>query len=380
MRAAFPLIHAGTGIIHTSAYRELQALAELIHAPVTTSWSARGALPDSHPLSFPMIYVDENQALRNAADCVLVLASRLGETDFWGKAPYWARPQKQHMIQVDIDDAFLGRNKPTTLAVLADVKSFLSALIAQLKRQKGAIATDARKKKVGKYRQKKEKARAKLDKKLEDLETPMNPAHVATVCRTVFPDDAIVILDGGNTQVWGQFYHEVRVPNTQMASHKFGMLGSGVGQALGAAVARPEKWVYAIIGDGAMGFHVQEIETAVRNGLNVIYLVLCDQQWGMVKMGQQFALKPMKTIFKKSLGPEETINTDLCEIRFDKVAKSMGANGERVSDPRKLAPTIERCLKKGGCSVIHVNVDPVKHMWAPKLMFFHKMHEEPKGK
>jgi acetolactate synthase-1/2/3 large subunit len=153
-----------------------------------------------------------------------------------------------------------------------------------------------------------------------------------------------------------------------------------VGQALGAAAARPEKQVYCIIGDGAFGFHPQEVETAVRNGLKVIFLVCCDKQWGMVKINQQFALKPVKTMIKKTLGPEETINTDLGEIEFDKLAQAMGAHGERVAAPEDLRGALERSLASGKCAVIHVDVDPVKHMWAPGLLHFKDMHQEPGGK
>ena len=195
-----------------------------------------------------------------------------------------------------------------------------------------------------------------------------------------FDDDAVYIVDGGNTTIWGMFFHETRVPNTMLSTPKFGMLGAGVPQALGAAVARPGKQVYSIIGDGAMGFNVQELETAVRNKLNVIFLVCCDKQWGMVKMTQQFVFRPWKTLIKKSLDPGETINADLEEIRFDKLAESMGAHGERVSEPEQLRPALERCAASGKPAVIHVDVDPVKHMWAPNLMTFKKMHQEPAGK
>lgn len=177
----------------------------------------------------------------------------------------------------------------------------------------------------------------------------------------------------------GNFYHEVRVPGTVLATFKFGMLGAGVAQALGAKVAHPDRFVYCLIGDGAMGFNQQEIETAVRNKLKVVYLVCCDKQWGMVKMNQQFALKPLKTLIMKSLGPSETINADFHEIQFDKLAESMGAHGERVRNLSELRPALERCLRSEVCSMIHVDVDPVKHMWAPNLLTFKKMHEEPKG-
>ncbi|MFO7738801.1 MAG: thiamine pyrophosphate-dependent enzyme, partial [Desulfatiglandaceae bacterium] len=117
-----------------------------------------------------------------------------------------------------------------------------------------------------------------------------------------------------------------------------------------------------------------------RNRLNVVFLVICDRQWGMVKINQQFALRPVKTMIKKSLGPEETINTDLGEIAFDKLAEAMGAHGERVADPGELRPALERSLASEKCAVIHVDVDPVKHMWAPGLLHFKAMHQEPEGK
>lgn len=128
-----------------------------------------------------------------------------------------------------------------------------------------------------------------------------------------------------------------------------------------------------------MGFHPQEIETAVRNGLPVVYVVFVDLQWGMVKMNQQFSLKPVKTLIRKRLGEGETINADFSDIRFDDLARSMGAHGERVSEEAELMPALKRALDSGGPAVIHVDVDPVTHMWAPKLKAFKDMHAEPKG-
>ncbi|HPO14170.1 MAG TPA: thiamine pyrophosphate-binding protein [Candidatus Hydrogenedentes bacterium] len=377
--ARLPLIHAGSGVTHARAFDEIKRVAELLHAPVCTSWGGRGALPEQHELAIPMVYVDLNDQVRNEADVVLALGSRFGETDWWGKAPNWAQPPKQQLIQVDVDEEILGLNKPAALTVLADAKEFLKGLNAALEKQEGSMPLEARRQAVARYAEAKAQQRAKLDKSLNDLNTPLVTAHVANVCQEFFDDDAVYIIDGGNTTIWGMFYHEVRVPNTFLYTAKFGMLGAGVAQTLGAAVARPDKQVYCIIGDGAMGFNVQEIETAVRNNLRVIYLVCCDKQWGMVKMTQQFVFRPWKTMIKKSLDPGETINADLCEIAYDKVAEAMGAHGERVSAPGQLKPALERCAASGKPSVIHVDVDPVKHMWAPNLMTFKKMHQEPAG-
>jgi acetolactate synthase-1/2/3 large subunit len=374
-----PMVHVGSGVIHAQAFDELRRVAELLCAPVTTSWAARGALAETHELAMPMPLIKLNNTVRNDADAVLVVGSRLGETDWWGKAPYWRHPSEQRMVQVDIDAQILGANKPATVAVQADAKLFLAALATELERLRGRMNHDARRRQLAGYRETIRAERAKLDEKLGDLEVPMNPAHVAHVCQQVFPEEAVLVADGGNAAVWTMMFHEMRVPNTLLSTFKFGMLGAGVAQALGAAVARPGTPVCCIIGDGAMGFHPQEVETAVRNGLRVVYVVVCDRQWGMVKMNQQFALKPIKTLLQKSLGPGETIKADLGEIRFDKLAEAMGAHGERVADPRELKPALERALASGKPAVVHVDVDPVKHMWAPGLMHFKDMHQEPKG-
>jgi len=100
----------------------------------------------------------------------------------------------------------------------------------------------------------------------------------------------------------------------------------------------------------------------------------------MVKMNQSFALKPLKMLVRKRLDPEENIWSDLGEIRFDLLAQSMGARGERVSSPDALRPALERALASGGPAVIHVDVNPVTHMWAPGLVHFKAMHQEPKGR
>ena len=377
--ARFPVIHAGNGVLAARAWDDLVLVAELLQAPVTTSWAGRSAMVETHPLAVPMVHVEVNNAVRSDADVVLALGTRLGETDWWGKPPYWAPAAEQKLIQVDIDEDMLGLNKPLTQGVLADVGAYLAALRAELAGRASRGDLEARKEKAAKVRAQIAKSRAELDKNLTKSAEGVHPSQVATTCQDVFDDDAILVIDGGNTAVWANFYHQVRAPNTIVTTPKLGMLGAGVGQALGAKVAHPERQVYCIIGDGAMGFHPQEVETAVRCGLQVIYIVLCDKQWGMVKMTQQFQMKPLKTLIMKSLKPEETINTDFSEIQFDKLAQSMGAHGERVSAPGDLESALRRALAAGRCAVIHVDVDPVAHRWAPALKHFKDMHQEPKG-
>jgi acetolactate synthase-1/2/3 large subunit len=379
LQAELPMIHAGSGVLHAQATAELRELAELLQAPVTTSWSARDVIDERSQVSIPMNLLELNTRVRNEADVVLALGTRFGETDWWGKAPYWRSPNEQRLIQVDLDEDVLGQNKPVDIAVVADIKSFSSALLAELKGRAGSSQLAGRKAKLKEYMAAKENGHAVLGEMLERETDLVHSARVPGVCREVFGDDSVLVADGGNTSVWANMFHEIRTPHSMLSTYKFGMLGAGVGQALAAKVAFPERAVYCIIGDGAMGFHSQEIETAVRNDLPVTFLVLCDRQWGMVKVNQEITLDPQKTLTEGELPADQTINTDLGETRFDLLAESMGALGERVSRNVDLEPAVRRCLESGRVCVIHVDVDRVVHKFAPHLAEFKQMHLEPGG-
>jgi acetolactate synthase-1/2/3 large subunit len=379
LQSELPMIHAGSGVLHAQATAELRELADLLQAPVTTSWAARDVIDERAAVSIPMNLLDLNTQVRNDADVVLALGTRFGETDWWGKPPYWRNPTEQRLIQVDVDEDALGQNKPVDVAVVADIKAFSIALLAELKGRGAPANGAARLAKLQSYGAEREKGLAALGEMLEQETELVHSARVPKICRDVFDEDAILVTDGGNTNVWANMFHEVHAPHSMLSTYKFGMLGAGVGQTLAAKVACPERDAYCIIGDGAMAFHAQEIETAVRNDLPVIFLVLCDRQWGMVKVNQEITLDPQKTLTEGELPADETINTDLGETRFDLLAESMGAIGERVSRNEDLESAIRRCLDSGRVCVIHIDVDRVKHKFAPHLAEFKQMHLEPAG-
>ena len=372
-----PLIHVGSGVLHAGASERVAELARVLTAPVSASWGARAVLDAREKFSMPMMppLIDE---VRNSADVVLAVGTRFGETDWWGKPPYWRKPDEQRLIQVDVDDEILGLNKPVELAVLADADAFLEALLAELKQHDLAARTPGRAERLETWAGTASGMRRFLAGAAADPEAdPMHTAFVPLVCREVFEDDAVLVIDGGNTAVWTNLLHENREPGAQLSTFKFGMLGAGLGQALGAQIAHPERQVYCIMGDGAMGFHLQEVETAVRHRLPIVFLVICDKQWGMVKFNQSMALDPDTMTAQRSLPPGKNINADFEEIRFHEVAQAMGAHGERVSRGCDLKPALERCLASRKPAVVHVDVDPVAHMWAPGLDVFKAMHLEP---
>ncbi len=381
LAATRPLIHAGSGAIHARAYDALAKVAQLLHAPVSTSWGARAIVDEREGFALPLIHVELNHTARREADAVLVLGSRLGETDWWGKAPYWRDPLEQKTVQVDVDEASIGLNKPVDLAVVADARVFLERLHEALLRRRDEVDVATRRDWLLGLQDQRARDRAKLDKRLTGRdERPAGSAWIPHLCDEVLPDDAVWVLDGGNTVIWGNFFHENRAPYGLLTTFKFGMLGAGVPQALGAKAACPEREVVCVIGDGAFGFQPQELETAVRSGLKVIYVVLCDRQWGMVKINQSFTLKPLKTLIKKRLDPDETVNTELGEVAWDVQARSYGAHGERVDSARAFEAALRRCVAQARPAVIHVDVDPVAHMWAPALKAFKDMHAEPAGR
>jgi acetolactate synthase-1/2/3 large subunit len=377
VKAESPIIHAGSGVLHGFATDELLRVAELLETPVTTSWSGRDVIDERHRLAVPMWATDLVNRVRNEADLVLALGSRIGETDWWGKAPYWRRADEQRMVQVDVDEEMLGLNKPVDLAVVADAKAFLGQLAETLTGRDLKSVRSARAARVAQYTAIRSTARQVLDSALAVVGSPMHSSHLAPACQEVFGEDTVIVIDGGNTAIWANMYHEVRRPHSMLSTYKFGMLGAGVAQALGAKIAAPGRPVVCITGDGAFGFHPQEIETAVRCDLPVVVLVTVDRAWGMVKVNQEFALNQEKLLQDGGLPDEELINTDLGEIRYDLMAESMGAFGIRVSDARELRSALERARDCRRPAVVHVDVDRKAHKFAPGLLTFKEMHQEP---
>lgn len=379
IEAEQPLIHAGSGILHAHATDELLEVARLLEAPVTTSWAGRDVIDERSRVAIPMWATDLVNQARNDADLVLALGSRIGETDWWGKAPYWRRAVNQRMIQVDVDEEMLGVNKPVDLAIVADLKSFLSALAQVLAKRDLASLRATRAQRIDQYATARSDARHALDGALAATGSPLHSSHLTPACQEAFGDDAVLVIDGGNTAVWANLYHEVRRPHSMLSTYKFGMLGAGVAQALGAGVAAPDRRVVCITGDGAFGFHPQEIETAVRYNVPIVVLVAVDRAWGMVKVNQEFALNQEKLLTEGGLSDEELINTDLGEIRYDLMAESMGARGFRVSDAEGLRAALKEARDCGGPAVVHVDVDRIAHKFAPSLLTFKEMHQEPAG-
>jgi acetolactate synthase-1/2/3 large subunit len=351
VRAERPLIHPGGGVLRSGAWDEVRELAEYLSATVTTSQGACGAIPEDHPLC---LIAGGYGALgaQAEADLVLLIGGRLGDVDFWGQPPYWGEPDQQKFIQIDIEPENVGLNRPVDVALIGDAKATLVALIAAVKRLTPPIPerpgmAEARKTQEVWLSQFKDQAAS--DQK------PIHPLRLIQDVRAFFPREAICVLDGGNTNVWAHYLNRVYTPRSFLWAADSGQLGTGLPYAIGAKLARPDRPVYAICGDGAFGLNMQELETAARLNLSLVVVVANDGQWGMIKGAQMAAYDA------------RYIGVDFSDVRYDQVARAMGCYGERVEEPKDITPALQRAAVSGKPAVLDVLVDKWANLNPPDL-------------
>jgi acetolactate synthase-1/2/3 large subunit len=204
---------------------------------------------------------------------------------------------------------------------------------------------------------------AELEAQTKLGEGGLNPGWMVQQVRAFFPREAIFVMDGGNTSLWCANYNPVYAPRSYLYTAKFGHLGTGLPYALGAKAAAPDRPVYLITGDGALGFNLQELETARRYGLQVTVVVNCDRRWGMEVSSQTMAFRGEKLI-----GVEH-----FAGVRYDVVAQGLGCHSELVESPEQVVPALERARDSGHPAVIQVVVDQVANLVPPGLLLFGSM-------
>jgi acetolactate synthase-1/2/3 large subunit len=326
---------------------------------MTTSLSARGVVPEDHPRYFHALNRDALEAARTEADVVLAVGGRLGELDGWGRAPSWGDPADQKLIHVDTDATSIGLNRPVDVGIVGDARGVLLALLTALRERTGRRPEHAG---FEKYRSLSLQWRQSLEAALEADEGQVGPGRLVQIVRDFFPAEAITVMDGGNTSLWTASYNPILAPRSYLYTAKFGHLGTGLPYAIGAKLAAPERPVYLISGDGAMGFNIQELETARRYGANITVVVSCDQGWGMERTSQMFAQM------------DGTVECDLYpETRYDLVAQAFGCYGEKVDDPEQIRPALERAAASGVPALIQVMVDPMNNLAPPGILVFSSM-------
>ena len=325
-----PVIMAGTNVWWGHGETQLLALAETLRIPVLMNGMARGTVPADHDMAFSRA---RGEALKNA-DVALVVGVpmdfRLGFGGVFGPETVLivadrARPDRDHPREVAAE---LYGDLPGTLTALAQAPA--GGHEDWITRLRVAETT----------------ARDAETAELTDARTPMHPMRVYAELRTLLDRDAIVVIDAGDFGSYAGRMIDSYVPGAWLDSGPFGCLGSGPGYALAAKLARPDRQVVLLQGDGAFGFSGMEWDTLARHGVAVVSVIGNNGIWALEK-------HPMELLYGYSVVAELRPGT-----RYDEVVRALGAHGELVSTPDDLRPALERAFASGLPAVVNTLTDP----------------------
>jgi acetolactate synthase-1/2/3 large subunit len=327
-----PAIMAGTGLYWARGEEALQALCSELQIPVLLNGLARGCVPADHPSFFARA---RGTALKGA-DVALVVGVpmdfRLGfggsfgdETKIvtLGQAP----PEHPHPREVAVE-------------LYGGVAATLDAL------REGAAGGPDRSGWLRELREVENEKRAAEREELDDERSPLHPMRLYSELQQVIDRDTIVIGDGGDFVSYAGRVIETYEPGCWMDPGPYGCLGSGPGYAIAAKLARPDRQVCLLLGDGAFGFAGMEFDTMVRHGLPVVGVMGNNGIWALEK-------HPMEFLYGYSVAAELQP-----ELRYDKVVETLGGHGELVTKPDELKPALERAFASGKPALVNVLTDP----------------------
>src|SRR5215510_12714762 len=345
LSAERPTIIVGQGVRYGGACDELLKLAERLQIPVAASASGLGAIDTSHPLALGLVarggHYQANHATRQA-DVLLALGMRFDDrtSSSWIQGYSFTIPPTK-LIHVDIDPEEIGRNYPVALGLMADVRTFLRQLHAELDRRSDLNKrADARKKwlaAIDGYRQEWDKLVAPG---FTDDSQPINPQRAAFEIDRGLPKDAILVSDIGVHHNWLLGYCKPRRPDSLIGSMGFGPMGFGVAGVLGAKFAAPDRPCVSVCGDGAFFMHANVLGTAVEYDLPVVWVVWNNYAYASIRGLQRGYLggRELATDFRDPKTGER-YNPD-----FAAMARSAGVEGVRVDRAGDLGDALKTAV------------------------------------
>jgi len=331
-----PVIWSGGGIISSEATPELVQLAELLGAPVTTSYGGKGGFPDDHPLALGCsiggrVY-GQNPVFDfiERCDVALVVGARL---------PYRATagtglklPQK--LIHIDIDTKVFNKNYHATVAIAGDAKAVLGQLVESLKGKSAA--------KSGAFAKEVEQLKKRVWQTLWEKGT--NQQRVMETIRDAISRDTIIVADPTMPAYWATRGMPCYEPRTYLSPHGWTSIGFAFPAALGAKVARPDRQVIVISGDGGFQLNMQELGTAAQYGIKVIVLLFNDGAWGVLRDRQ------------RDYHGGRYYATDLVNPDFVKLAESYGLAATSVYSCREMSVAMRKALEDKAFHLIDVKM------------------------
>ncbi len=331
-RARRPLVLAGSGVLSSGACAELRRFVESAGLPVLTTSVAKGCVPAAHPLHL----AGARSAALSQADVILVIGTRFNFVMGYGRPPRFHPGVK--VIQVDVDPAELGRNRPLEVAILGDARLVLE----QLANVRAGDISEW----LAMLRRKHAEATARLDAASESNASPIHPLRLCREIQSLVDDQTTVVADGGDILSFARVGLAVNAPCHWLEPGVFGCLGVGVPFAVAAKVARPAGKVVCLTGDGAFGLTGMEMDTAVRHKLSIVVVISNNAAWGIERTSQI-----------EDFGPDRIVGTELNPTRYDLMVQALGGYGELVEDAAQIKPAIERAFASGLPACINVITD-----------------------
>jgi len=327
-----PVVIAGSGIWWARAEDALRRFIEHTSLPLYTITMARGTVPDDHPLS--MGYADPalNHAVHAAfreADLFLVIGKRIDYRLALGGPRLF--PPAARFIQIDIHAEELGLNRPLEVAICADVRLSLEALTAAAGPRPWPATPW-----LDRLRALRRDWQSALAAAASSREAPMHPAAFFHELQDALPGDVLYSWDGGDFAHWGRAILPARQPGGWLRLGPLGTIGSALPNSLALQLAHPARPVALITGDGALGFYLAEMDSAVRHKLPIVLIVGNDAGWGLERELQSFA---------SSGGP--TVACELQSARYDLIMKACGGGGETIDRLEQVRPAVQRAFASG---------------------------------
>jgi acetolactate synthase-1/2/3 large subunit len=329
VKAKRPLLYVGGGVILSDAHRELKRFAERFRVPVTMTLMGLGGFPGEHPLSLGMLGMHgtcrANMAISNA-DLVIAIGARFDDR-VTGRIDKFAPHAR--IVHIDVDPTSISKNVVVEVPIVGDARKVLQQILQILKKAKYTkVKTPKRTEWLNKIEAwKREKALAyKMDGELK-------PQYVVEKIYEVTRGDALITTEVGQNQMWAVQYYHFKRPRMLFTSGGLGTMGYGLPAALGVQVARPDKLVIDIAGDGSIQMNSQELATAVQYGLPVKVAILNNGYLGMVRQWQELFYDKRYAAVDSSAQPD-----------FVKLAEAYGAVGLRATKAEEVVPVLKKAI------------------------------------
>jgi acetolactate synthase-1/2/3 large subunit/sulfoacetaldehyde acetyltransferase len=343
-QARRPLLLVGGGVSWADANDLVVRLSERCAVPMITAYGRNDAVPNTHPLYIgPLGRAGSPEAATacRRADLILAVGSRLAHFTTHFDHRYIGRDTA--IVQIDVDGRDIGRYYPVAVAVQADAHAACQALLEAVAREGGRPGGDEWRKEAEGLR---EQRQARLAAEAALSATPVKPQRVYAELRRALPPDTIVALDAGAAPAYGYDRLQFSRPRSFLTPLDLGGLGFAFPEALGAKLGRPEAPVLAIHGDGGFLMNAQEIETAVRHGINVVTLVMNNNCWGSEKA------------YQRQFFGGRYIGCDIGNPRYDAFARLFGAAGYYVDHADQVGDVVRDAFASGKPAIVEVPVDP----------------------